>query len=385
METKFTLSRTLIENNDQIKLFDSSNGLDIFCYLRCSDDSDEIIKESRGVVFNGETLIKRSFPYNYEYSVTEDFEKFSNIDLEDAEIFYSYEGALIQVFYFNDKWYVTTNKKLDAFKSKWASEDSFGLLFYQAILYEVENNEKISSLFTENQLETIKTKSGYDFLVDVFDILLNKEKQYVFLVLNNKDTRIVCFEPEHPTVYHVGTFIDHNLRLNEDIGIAHPEKFNSNDWNEIIEEIKNMDYLIQQGLIIFTKDGKQIKILNDNYKKYYEIRGNEPHKLYRYVQIRLMKDKVELFKELYPSFVKDIEDCETKIYELTHFIHQSYIKRYIKNEFVVVPQDNFFVMKKCHEWHNKNRDTNKIHFDKVTEIINDLSPTFLYKMIIKKN
>ncbi len=33
------------------------------------------------------------------------------------------EGTLIRIFYFNDKWIITTHRKLDAFKSKWGSEN----------------------------------------------------------------------------------------------------------------------------------------------------------------------------------------------------------------------------------------------------------------------
>ncbi len=36
------------------------------------------------------------------------------------------EGNIKQNFYFNDKWIITTHRKLDAFKSKWGSEKSFG-------------------------------------------------------------------------------------------------------------------------------------------------------------------------------------------------------------------------------------------------------------------
>jgi hypothetical protein len=384
MNTEITLSRNLIEENDQIKLFDSLDNLDIFCYLKCSDDSDDLVKQTRGVVFSGDNLIKKSFPYNYEFVVPDDLEKIKNIDFSDSKIFYSYEGALIHVFYYNNKWYITTNKKLDAFKSKWSSEESFGILFTDAVRFQFENNEKIKNLFDENSFKNIETKNGYEFLTDIFNVILQKEKQYVFLVLNNKDTRIVCNEPDHAKIYHIGTFIDNELNLDENIGISHPEEFTSNDLNDIIQEVSSIDYLKQQGLIVFTKDGKQIKLLNDTYKKFYDVRGNEPHKLFRYFQIRTIPEKVELFKELYPSFIKDIEDTEAKIYELTHFIHQSYITRYIKKEYIVIPQENYLIMNKCHEWHNKNRDLNKIHFDKVGEILNEFNPTFLYKMITKK-
>ena len=50
----------------------------------------------------------------------------SQINFENFSFFNSYEGTLIRMFNFDDKWYVTTHRKLDAFRSKWAGKTSYG-------------------------------------------------------------------------------------------------------------------------------------------------------------------------------------------------------------------------------------------------------------------
>ena len=53
-----------------IRLVDSDeeNKLDLFCYINCNKTDPEFLKCCRGVVFNEEKLILKSFPYTTEYT-----------------------------------------------------------------------------------------------------------------------------------------------------------------------------------------------------------------------------------------------------------------------------------------------------------------------------
>ncbi len=74
-------------------------------------------------------MILQGFPYSNEQIITEKSTEeeisflYKNNDWTITE---AIEGTLIRIFYFNDKWIITTHRKLDAFKSKWGSEKSFG-------------------------------------------------------------------------------------------------------------------------------------------------------------------------------------------------------------------------------------------------------------------
>ena len=48
---------------------DPENGLELMCYEDCNDDSDEVIKSCRGVVFNGNDILMKVFPYTTEIRI----------------------------------------------------------------------------------------------------------------------------------------------------------------------------------------------------------------------------------------------------------------------------------------------------------------------------
>jgi hypothetical protein len=125
-----------------IKLVDSDqeNNLDLFCYLNCKKSDPEFLQKCRGLVFNEKNLVLKGFPYTQEY--TEDDNKDFDFDISTCLFYKSYEGCLIRIFYFNNKWYTSTNKKLNAFRSKWASKKSYGTFFNEALEYQFKNNEK---------------------------------------------------------------------------------------------------------------------------------------------------------------------------------------------------------------------------------------------------
>ena len=79
MNQKFT--RENIEAIPQIKLVDSDheNGLDLFSYIQCDEESDELVKNCRGVVFNGEDIVFKGFSYTYEFTEHDDVDKIQKL------------------------------------------------------------------------------------------------------------------------------------------------------------------------------------------------------------------------------------------------------------------------------------------------------------------
>ena len=72
---------------------------------------------------------------------------------------------------------------------------------------------------------------------------------------------------------------------------------------------------------------------------------------------------------------------ENNIYGIGKLIHKAYIERFIKNQYVTVPMEEFAVIKACHDWHMKDREKNKISLNKVMEVLNEQTPTNINKMI----
>ena len=365
-------SRKLVDSmNKQVRLVDSDNGLDLFCYIKCDSTDSDVLKKCRGVVFNGDKVVMNGFPYTYEY--TEDDANIEPI-FDQCSFYDSYEGSLIRMFYFDDRWYTSTNRKLDANKSKWSSIESFGHYFKVALEFEVENNEKLRSSISGDDSKDI---------VERFQSTLNTNHQYMFLLLNNEQNRIVCDSPKSPTVFHVGTFIDGTLSMEENINIPYPRQHHFEKISELYDYINSIDIHTKQGVILFAPNNVQYKIYNREYYDLYKVRGNEPSIKFRYLQVRMDKRYNNLLHYLYPTSSNLFDEYENSIYAIGKKIYQAYFDRFIKNEYITVPTEEFAVIRVCHAWHQEDRVNNKISLNKVMEILNMQTPTQINRMIRK--
>lgn len=373
---------------------DEENGLEVFCHIKCTNEDSDLLKQCKGVIFHGDELVVKTFPYTMEYNHTEMkeleevLENFSKFSFYDA-----YEGALLRVFNFGGKWYLSTHRKLNAFNSKWSSPDTFGTQFKNALLEETKRNKEFKNALPE------KTEN----ILDQFYTLLDPCKQYMFLVLNGESNRIVCKAAEVPTLYHVGTFVNKELDLDEEFLIPKPAKHKWLNIDELIEYVSSLNYTEKQGVIGFGPNNTQVKIYNKNYQDLFKIRGNEQSIKFRYLQIRMNTEMVRQLYELYPSHTQIFDEYENILHKIASQIYQAYKQRFIYGKFVVLPPREYKVMTECHEWYKQNRakeakennmyDTNKkrVNCERVTKILNKQPATNLnhmirnYKLEQKKN
>jgi hypothetical protein len=402
-KTAETVPEKVVRENIQaqsgkIRLSDTdlNEGLDLFCYNHCDNNETDLVKNCRGIIFNEEKVVMRGFPYTEEYTTTDDsFVAFKNNigdKFKSCRFYDAHEGALLRVFNWNNKWYITTHRKLDAFRSKWASKDSFGQMFKSALEAKWISRDE-SFMFQcygsdwKNNVENVMPD-----ILSKFTDSLDVTKQYMFLILNNYDNRIVCLSPEKPAVYHVGTFgtvLDGNVRIPNDIcdhdirvGIDWPREHTFENWENLVSEVNNQNPEKLQGIIIYdTKSIKQYKVFNREYYKLFQVRGNEPSVKYRYLQVRMDKQMVDNLYYLYPKFADAFDDYENTLYECAKQINKNYIDRFIKKKYVTVPKEEFTIMKACHDWHLEDREKNRISLRKVIDTMNEQNPSNLNKII----
>lgn len=376
IDSETELSRNSIEKlGSRVKLTDKDEtaGLELFCYIRCESTDSNLLRECRGVVFHGEDLVLRAFPYTIEFSHTDEksVEKYLRPVIENCYAYDAYEGTLIRMFNFNGKWYISTHRKLDAFRSKWASRQSFGDLFVEALEVELQNNEQLCNAVPR----------GEEPLLERFQSILDPNCQYMFLVSPCKENRIVCLPPSRPTIYHVGTFMEGKLYMDKDIYISRPTKHNFSTVEDLIGYVGKIDINKQQGVIVFTEDNKQYKIVHADYKELFDARGNEPSIKYRYLQVRMDDRLVKMLCYLYPEMVESFEEYENVLYDVAKLIYNSYVERHIKKQWSVLPNEEYKVDCICNAWHVEDRKNNRVSLNKVIEVLNEQSPTSLNKMI----
>ena len=366
-------NRTNIEalGNHVHLVSDEDSKLDMFCYVKCSETDNSLLKQCRGVVFHEQELVMKAFPYTTEYCHT-DLDEINTAlgEFKEWTFYEAHEGALVRMFHFSGKWFVSTHRKLNAFRSKWASRDSFGTSFKNALSAEEEANPAFKAALPDGEN-----------ILERFQTTLDTSKQYMFLIRNNKDNRIVCSAPDRATVYHVGTFVDGALVFTEDINLPTPAKLTFLNVDELQSHVEKISYKDLQGVIGFTEDNRQVKIVHKDYQDLFRARGNEPSIKFRYLQIRMNRRFVNMLYHLYPDMAETFDEYENTLYDIARSIYRAYVQRFIKNRYVTVPREEFAIIRECHSWHLADRGANRISINKVVQVMNQQSPTHLNHMI----
>lgn len=365
--------------------FDEETGLHLYCNIRGNPSEPGLERECRGVIFGpDDQLVLKAFPYPIETD-TSDREVLDNTIapiMANCSFYDSHEGALVRMFWWpatestKGKWYMCTHRKLDAYRSKWASKSSFGESFVAGLEAEIEANSKLK--------ESLPNDDGSSTL-SRFQTTLDITKQYMFLIRHNDDNRIVCEAPSRPTIYHVGTFVDGDLVMTENVQVPYPTKHEFASIDELVEAVDNIDPRSLQGIIIFAPGNVQYKVQNTYYRDYFNVRGNEPSIPFRYLHVRTNRDDREILQYLYPKMVDRFSSYENSLYEVAKRILEVYKSRYIHGQNLSYrPIQEFKVLSACHSWHKDNPPQNRVNIGKVIEVMNRQSaPTlnFLIKQL----
>ncbi len=375
-------SREFIESlQPNVKKVDSDGDVDLFCYTTCDNNDPTCIKSCRGIVFNKDELVLKAYSYN-PYYTSDDFAFLDKTypDLSNCLFFDSYEGTLIRVFFINGKWYISTHRRLDAFKSKWASRVSYGECLSRSLEHEYATSVPFKNRIDQSPLEN--TASVLDKFISTLDI----NHQYMFLIQNNGDNRIVCAAPEYPQTFHVGTFSRNkeSVDLSIDVNLPYPQRRVFDTMDDVMEYVENTDPTKIQGLIMFTPT-EQIKIFNRTYKYYYDLRGNEASIKYRYLQLRMDREKLADFQSIYPNYQRYFDLYENVIYDIVVNIFNAYVKRFIHKEHIAMPSEEYSIMRECHSWHISDRARNHISINKVMNVFNKQSASKINRMIRRHN
>ena len=343
----FYLPENLLYLKDSVEKTDDNEELQIYSYKSCSNDSSNELKSYRGLVFDHEILVSSSLGFTPEYN-EEEF-KVLDLDLSNYSFFSSEEGTLLRVF-FHQKWYLSTHRKLDAFKSRWGSNQSFGEIFLSCLNCSFED---LTSSLIQHHV-------------------------YFFLIRNTKDTRIICQPPEQPTVYHIGTLLNNETfdisdSSLEKFGFKKQEQLTVSNKDDVYNYVKDCDPFKTQGMIAFLKDGsgKHFKVVNTNYQNYLYVRNNEPDLNFRFLQ--LLRDQTnDIFKtflQLYPQYKSKIEYFKTSSMKLAKYLQNMYFKKFVKKEKIVFQKDEWFILSNVHRWFWEDKTNRKVTFDVMYQMV----------------
>lgn len=333
--------------------------------------SPQEIRQCRGTIedIDGK-VVCRSFGFTPEYPLhdSESINKYvvPFLTRENIVCIPSFEGTLIRVFYYSNKWYISTHKKIDAKASKWGCDVSFGELFEKAY-------KNLYNVIAE------------DHEIDIQDDMnkrLDKDHVYIYLLRNYFENRIVCNATyDHQTVL-LGTII-RTTTENEDQESIDTYRFELDDdklrlnltsIQDINQFVEQINITTLQGIVLIDCSTLEcIKVINNVYWFYYTLRKNQPNVVFRFIELvqeqtseehyesfnqRVNKKKnetcvstrnVKHFQELYPEYADCFTECLRVLDKIAINIYRKYRNRFVRKQITFVPQEQYYMMKELHE------------------------------------
>lgn len=364
--------------NENIRLSDSDGDIRLFHYVDCDDNSSNEVKSYRGIIRDGDNIVCKTFGYTPEISCENiDLIKSSIQNFDQCRVYDSEEGATVRLWFEtkSGEWVLSTHRKINAYTSRWGNpkSKSFGEMFLDALYWECTQGKMISLY-----------KNDRDTLFSEYTNSLDKNKTYAFLIRNSNENRIVCSSEDHPIAYFIGSFDrtnNHLLTEGNDSGFPYPQSHKFDTIESMVSYVDNIDFTQKQGLIVYLNNQTQVKIMNKTYLDLFAARGNEPSIKYRYLQVRNDQTLVGMLYTLYPEYIPMFEMYEDKLADVAKKIHRAYITRFINHQYVQLPQPEYFVLQLCHGWHIQDRVHNKISLEKITNILDEQTPTALNRII----
>lgn len=208
-----------------------------------------------------------------------------------------YEGTVLTVFNYNNKWYVTTRRCLNADKSIWIKDVSFKTMFDEAI----------------------KDKFTYDDL--------NKNYCYFFVLLHYKNRNLINYsnlgyDVMYKDVIHVMTtkkYENNEIDYNINNKIKKSEQVYFSNLSELIDELELISNdnqikktITTEGYILRYYHGEVknsnftvMKLQTDLYKKLIKIKPNNSNLHIVYLEL-YQKDKLTEYLPYFSKYNTDI-------------------------------------------------------------------------------
>jgi hypothetical protein len=318
--------------------------------------SENIKKQANGIIFEKDTnnIVAMCYPQIDDVKNEEQLNELINNDSITVE--YCEDGTIIRLYCYNDKWYTSTTKCIDASISFWSSSKSFNELFWD--------------LFDKNDLENLDKNSTYFF------ILLHKENRIV--VKHKKNALIYVSKVNNKTQIEDNEFI-----FERNPNIKMKEYINKNEFQSIINSNKPFDLSNKRGIVIRVKDintniSSIYKIDFESYKIIKDIRGNVAEIRLRYIELLNKPESLELLEKIYKEYQFTFAFIKASILKLVKTIHRLYIKSHVKHE-IQIGEDHIYY-RTLRQLHAQYKNTNTpIRFEDVyNKIVN------LDKHVIKR-
>lgn len=342
-----------------------------------SDNNCKELGKFRSVILKDNELKVFSPPKSLEFN-----NFIENNNIEDVTISEFIEGTMVNLFWNNNKWEISTKSSVGGNVSFFTVEKTLFARKENTFRYMFED-----CLKHYNKNLTIDT-----FL----DINNNEIKNCCFSFVMQHPTNRIVVPFTEPNIYLVAIYninnlnvtrvnITDNLKSQLPEFIKYPKIYeNYKSYEELVGYFDMCDYKTV-GIMITNKNTfDRTKIRNKNYEKVKFLRGNQPKLQYRYLMLRQTKQITE-YLTYYPEQKDHFDTFRNQVQEFTKDLYNEYVKCFIQ-------RNTPFKMCKYHLKHhmqnlhniyltyikqNYNYKLRKITFNIVKDYVNNLPPAKL--------
>lgn len=276
------------------------DGYILFKYSQIdSDFNEKICREARGLILDMLDNFKVvRFSFEKFFNVEEPYA--DKIDWNNAIGEEKIDGSIMAVWYGRDKWHLSTNGTIDAFKAEVggnAPYKTYGELFESVLplsFFEDKN---------ENICFTFELVSPYNKIV----LYYPHTKVYLLSMRN-----MINLEELHP---------DEVRSAARFMGISHPKHYNFNNKEDYSNLVKEMDDT-HEGIVVRDDNGNRVKIKTLTYFDLHKKKNNGVMTLERVLDLIMKNDQAEFlsyFPEMTPYFdevAKKYSDAIKNILEI---------------------------------------------------------------------
>mgnify|MGYP006102946753 CR=1 FL=1 len=344
-------------NNENIK-FKKFGDLVIFKYK--NKYGSELERACRGLIIDiitGKIICSSN-------TGTIDLESFiKKVPLEECVIERNYEGTLINVYFYKNRWNISTKFCINSENSKFRSKKSF--------------------------------RQYFDDLFKVDYANLDKNFTYSFL-LQIPTNRLVT-KINKKNIYHLET--QNNItgeKIDINIGVQKPEVLKLEEKNllgiqsfrDINRELSNLDWG-KRGFMLYSHDRKyRCSLINPNYNAIYELVKNQSNISFLILESLYFKNNLEKYIEYFPEYTITLDRVKQDFNNLITRLFNRYKEAYCyKNcEHADIEEKYKSILNKVHKLYKINHRNDllfRIEKEHVKKIVLEQSCPYIFTILYK--
>jgi hypothetical protein len=327
--------------------------------LKKSCQYNNYINKSRSIIIDFQTKkiicnsLDGSVDLNYFLSNVE----WNNIVIEDC-----LDGMLLNLYYHNNHWKLSTKFCINADESFFKSNKTF--------------------------------RQYFDELVDLKKLKLNKKYTYVFLLRHISARNITPIKKNE--VIHLETINNITLeKIKEDIGLKHTNiiKYKNiinilgiNSFLELKEKTGNLPWY-KPGYMLYSKDRNfRYKLVNPNFEYVNDLVKDQNDK--KYIVLKYLFDikKLRDLLKFFPEYKKICNKVNLDIYDYTNDLYKFYCDVKINKIYVKLEQKFKKPIFDLHHRFKNNRIIDKkyyINYQEVCNLVRNYDTPYLYSILYK--